>query len=87
MHCTRKDGAQHNPKVGSRAKLRTHDGAVDGTQTCDVQELNHKYLPGRHGNVIHTILTGKTGSLAIRVRLHNGGNKLAVKQIAQNQSS
>ena len=49
---TGKDTTQHNPQIGHRTELGTHDGTKDRTGTGNVQELNHKDFPVGKDNVV-----------------------------------
>ena len=85
VNCTRKDTAEHNPQVGCRSELGTHDGTEDGTQTCNVEELDHVDLPSGHGDIVDAVLLGVGRRFAILFRMKHSADKAAIGEIADNQ--
>ena len=55
MNGPSKDTTQHNPQIGCRAELSTHDGTKDGACTGNVQELNHEDFPRWEHHEIYPI--------------------------------
>ena len=84
MHGSRKDASQHNPQIRSRAELGTHDGTEDGTQSRNVEELNHEYLPSGHRDIVHSVGLGQGGRLAV-IRTEDPLHDTTVEKITGNQ--
>ena len=55
MYSTGEYGSQDNPKIGCSSELRAHDRTENGAESGDIQELNHKDLPCRKRDIIHTV--------------------------------
>ena len=85
MDGTGKDASQHNPKEGGRAKLRSHDGADDGPNTRNVEELNEIDAPRLHRHVIHAVGHGGGGGGTLWVDAEDLLNELSVNEIAEQQ--
>ena len=84
VHCTAEDGAKDNPQVGSGAKLCAHYRAENRTQSGNVEELNHKQLPGRKHDVIYAIGHRDSRSGTV-VGTENAANEPPVDKIARNE--
>ena len=59
--------AQHDPQERGCAELRAHDGTDDGTDACDVQELNQENPPGLHRHIVDAVSHGGGWGGALRV--------------------
>ena len=84
VHRTGKDAAQHNPQIGSRSELCSHDSTEDRTRTSDVQELDHEDLPPGENDIIHTVGFRHSWSHSV-VRTENLLNKPAIDHVAYDQ--
>ena len=56
MDCTGKDGTEGDPQENDRTPKSTAQSAEDGTQTRNIQKLDHKELPLRENHVVHAIV-------------------------------
>jgi len=56
MDCTGKDGTEGDPQEDDRTPKSTAQSAEDGTQTRNIQKLDHKELPLRENHVVHAIV-------------------------------
>ena len=65
MHAAAQDGTKDDPQVHTGTPAGTGQGAEDGTQTGDVQQLNEEQPPGLHGGVVHAVGVGHSRGLAI----------------------
>ena len=65
MYAAAQDGAEYDPQVDRGPPAGAGQGAVDGPQTGDVQQLDQKDAPGLHGDVVHTIRVGNGGRRAV----------------------
>ena len=82
----REDAAQHNPEERGSSEFSTHDGTKDRTQPGNVEELNHKDLPGGKRHEIHTVLFREGGCLSIDFNAKGTLNERTVDKIAGYQS-
>lgn len=55
VHRTGKDATEHYPQISRRTIPCSHDGTKDGARTCNIEKLNHVYLPVRHPHVVNAI--------------------------------
>ena len=56
MDCTGKDGTEGDPQEDDRTPKSAAQSAEDGTQTRNIQKLDHKELPLRENHVVHAIV-------------------------------
>ena len=82
---TCKDAAENNPEVGSGAKLRAHNGTKDGTCSGNVEKLNHKDLPRRHYDVVHSVGLSHGGRWAV-VGGKDAFYNASIEQISEDKS-
>ena len=85
MDGTSKDATQYNPKEGCCAELRAHDSTDDGSDACDVQELNQEDAPRFHRHIVDTVGHSDGRSGALRVDAEDLLDKLSVYKIAENE--
>ena len=64
VHGSGKYCTENNPKIGCRTELRSHYSSEYRTKTGNVKKLNHKNLPCRKRNKIHSIRHSHGRSLA-----------------------
>ena len=76
------DCAEDNPEVGCGAELCSHDGSEDGTETGDVEELNHEDFPRGKGDVVDSVSHCQGRCLACGVGTEKCVDVSAVDQIA-----
>ena len=86
MNRSGKDTAKHNPQICSSTEPHTHNGSENRARTCDIQELNHEYLPSRKNNIIHTIGPRDGWSNSFRVWTEDSLHKTPIEKIARYQS-
>ena len=79
-----KDAAQNNPQISCRAKLCSHNGTKDRTCACNVQKLNHEYLPVGEHHEVNTVCLDNGRSISV-VRPKHRFDKLSIKEIAQHK--
>ena len=79
-----KDTSEHNPQIGRRAELRSHDGSEDRSGAGDVQKLNHEYLPAGKHNEVDSVVYPYGRSLAV-VGRENLLNQLSIEHIAKHK--
>lgn len=81
VHGTGKDTAEHNPQIGCRAELGSHDGTEDRPQPGYIEKLYHENLPGGQWDVIHSIGSRKGRCLAV-VGTKDAFDETSVNKIA-----
>ena len=86
MDSSGKDRPQDNPQERSRTELCAHNSTEDRTKAGNVQKLNHKNFPGRHRNVIDSVLMGVSWGCTGRVHPEDTFYKRTVDKIAGNKS-
>ena len=86
MHRPGKDTPEDNPKERGRTEFSPHDSTEDRSQTRNIQELNHEYLPRRHRDVVHAILKCVSRRRTLRVNTENTLDKLAVNEVTNDKS-
>ena len=84
VYAAGKDGSEGNPEEDNRSPHRTGDGAEDRSQTGNIQQLYQKQLPGRHDNIVHTIVDRNRRGLTV-IRRECVVHKLAVREIPGDQ--
>ena len=83
---TSEDAAQHNPKERSRAELCTHDGTDDGSDACNVKELDEIDAPRLHRNVVNAVGHGRGGCGTLRVDTEELLNELSVNEVSEDEN-
>ena len=84
MHATCKDGAEGDPQEHHGAPQSTLQCTEDGTQTCNVQQLDQEQLPLGHHNVVNTIVDAHSRRFTV-VRAERVVNDLAIDKVADDQ--
>ena len=84
MHAAGKDGAEGDPQEHHGAPQSTLQCTKNGSQTCNVQQLNEKQLPLGHHNVVNAIVDAHSRSFAV-VRSERIVNDLAIDKVADDQ--
>ena len=84
MHAAGKDGAEGDPQEHHGAPQSTLQCTKDGSQTCDVQQLDEEQLPLGHHNVVNAIVDAHSRSFAV-VRSERIVNDLAIDKVADDQ--
>ena len=80
------DGTQYYPKIGSSAKLCTHNGTEYRTKACDIQKLNHVHLPSRQRDVVNAILAGVARCRTSIIDTEHTADETPIDEIADNES-
>src|SRR5690606_12126227 len=84
MHRAADDVAEHDPDQRDRAVQGTQNGAKDGTDTCNVQELDQKGSERADGNIINavaqTFLRGYGRRVYARLFFNEGTVELVAKK-------
>ena len=65
MHGAADDVADGDGDKRNGAEQDALDGSEDGTGTRDVQQVDETVLPAPHGDVVHAVLPGISGSLPV----------------------
>ena len=86
MEGSDEDATQHDPQVGRRTELYTHDGSEDGARACNIQELNQENAPTRHWGVVNTIRLGIGWRLALGLYAENTLHQRSVEDVTQYQT-
>ena len=86
MDGTCEDTTEHDPQIGGRTELGTHDGTEDGTRACDVKELDHENLPIWKYNVIKPVGFCYSGRHTV-IRSEDTLHKASIEQITQHKSN
>ena len=84
MHAAGKDGAEGDPQEHHGAPQSTLQCTKDGSQTCNVQQLDEEQLPLGHHNVVNAIVNAHSRSFAV-VRSERIVNDLAIDKVADDQ--
>lgn len=79
------DGAKDNPKVGSCAKLGSHNSAENRSKSGYVEELDHENLPCWQWKEIDSIGVSKCRSLPGEVWCKNTFDERAIYDVATNK--
>lgn len=79
------NAAENDPQKRGRPVQHAHDGAENGPQPCNVQQLDEKNAPARHDHIIHAVRTGHGGSLPGGVRTENPFQHPPVSEITGRQ--
>ena len=56
MHTACKNCTKDNPEVNAGSPKRSRKCTKNRAETCDIEELNEKYLPRWQRDIVHTIL-------------------------------
>ena len=87
MCSTRKDTAKHYPQVGCRTKQNAHDGTEDGASAGNVEKLDEEHFPSGHGDIIHSILLGKTGCGPVWLHSEHSLHHCTVEHISKHKGN
>ena len=85
MHGTHEYAAEYDPEICGRTVGCTCNGSEDRTETCDIEELDHKDFPRRDRRKVHTISLFVSRSLSRRIHIEIALNNLSVNEIACNK--
>ena len=85
MHSPAENAAQNHPQKRGRPVERAEDGADDGPEPGDVQQLDKKNLVARQFDVVHAVLFAFDGRGARRVDAEDFLHKGPVDIIAAEQ--
>ena len=82
---TGEDAAEDDPEKRGGAELGSHNGATDGTNACNVQELDEEDAPRLHGNVVHAVSHRYGRGDAVGVDFHKSFGDLGIDEVSQEQ--
>ena len=84
MHTACKDGAEGDPQEHHGAPQSTLQCTEDGTQTCNVQQLDQEQLPLGHHDIVNTVVDAHSRRFAV-VRAKGVVHDLTVDKVAHDQ--
>ena len=84
---TGEDAAKDDPEHGDRTIEGTQDGAEDGADAGDVEQLNQVDLLVRHGDIVHPVRHGDGGGLQLGFGPEYPFDEFAVYEVAGYQQA
>ena len=84
MDTTGEDGTTGDPQENDRTPKSTAQSAEDGTQTRNIQKLDHKELPLRENHVVHAIVDLDSRRFTV-VRAESLFDDATVNEVAADQ--
>ncbi len=79
---TGEDAAEDDPEHGDRAIEGTQNGAEDGADAGDVEQLNQIDFLVRHGDIVHPVSHGDGGGFQLGFRAEYPFDEFAVYEVA-----
>ncbi len=82
VYRTGEDAAKHDPQHGDRTIQGTQDGAEDGADAGDVEQLDQIDFLVRHGDIVNPVRHGDGGGFQLGFRAKYPFDEFAVYEIA-----
>ncbi len=85
VHRSCENRTQYHPQIAGRPETCSHYRTENRSSTGDVEELNHKHLPGGHRHIVHSVRPTVGRCNSGRIGTEQPFHDSAVDDVSENQ--